>query len=185
MNTAVKENLYQLNIIRVVALGAEFLALILLTFFFEVILPTTVLSYVLIFYGIVITVVAYRLSQADKISESEFADNAGKYINQKITVKGWFTAAIQPGSYKSDLTLRMNGDNAENINSVYHYYFTLSDGAKDFYCRRIEIGGNKVVLKIPKENSNQMPRITNGYIKLTGIVKRYNEIEIIKISRNK
>ena len=70
MNTAVKENLYQLNIIRVVVLGAEFLALILLTFFFEVILPTTVLSYVLIFYGIVITLVAYRLSQADNISES-------------------------------------------------------------------------------------------------------------------
>ena len=55
MNTAVKENLYQLNIIRVVVLGAEFLALILLTFFFEVILPTTVLSYVLILYGVVIT----------------------------------------------------------------------------------------------------------------------------------
>ena len=72
MNTAVKENLYQLNIIRVVVLGAEFLALILLTFFFEVILPITVLSFVLILYGIVITVVAYRLSQADKISESEF-----------------------------------------------------------------------------------------------------------------
>jgi two-component system sensor histidine kinase RegB len=72
MKTAVKENLYQLNIIRVVVLGAEFLALIFFTFYFEVILPTNVLSYVLIFYGIVITAVAYRLSQADKISESEF-----------------------------------------------------------------------------------------------------------------
>ena len=47
-------------------------ALIFFTFYFEVILPTNVLSYVLIFYGIVITAVAYRLSQADKISESEF-----------------------------------------------------------------------------------------------------------------
>jgi hypothetical protein len=49
--------------------------------------------------------------------------------------------------------------------------------------RVIEIDGNRVVLKIPKKSSNQMPRITNGEIKLTGTVKRYNNIEITKISR--
>ena len=121
-----------------------------------------------------------------KISEADFSDNVGKYIGKIIMVPAGYTDAGNLGSWSdiSGMTLRANGDNFEDIYSVYNFSYTLSDGASDNYRRRVTIDGRKINLIIPKRLSNEMPNTSRSLILIKGKVIDYKTIEVIQIVRN-
>ena len=121
-----------------------------------------------------------------KVSETAFSDNVGKYINKTITLTNVFYAdSGQPGSYSDvrGMTLRSKGNNYEDMYSVINFSFTSNDGADKYYCRTVRVDGNDVTLHIPKSLSNNMPNTTSSYVNVTGVVKRYNLIEVKSIKR--
>jgi len=122
------------------------------------------------------------------IDSNQFIDDAQKYVGKKVTIWGSvnYSFADQSGSYNEikSMTLRTKDNNFENIHSSYYYELSEAEWTK-YYCRNLTISSEKVILLIPKKLSLSVPNGTTVLgMKITGIVKSPNIIEIISIKRD-
>lgn len=122
------------------------------------------------------------------IDSNQFADDAQKYIGKKVTIWGSvnYSFADQSGSYndKKNMTLRTKDNDFENIHSSFYYELSEAERTK-YYCRTLTISSEKVILLISKKLSPSVPNGTTVLgMKITGIVKSPNIIEIISIKRD-
>ena len=72
MISAVKENLYQLSVIRAIILGCEILALVFFGKFRDIGLPVSTLGIILLLHGVVIAATWHRSLKTMEITELEF-----------------------------------------------------------------------------------------------------------------
>ncbi len=72
MISAVKENLYQLSVIRAIILGCEILALVFFSKFRDIGLPVSTLGIILLLHGVVIAATWHRSLKTMEITELEF-----------------------------------------------------------------------------------------------------------------